>query len=210
MAAWRMSSAITPQAERDSADDLRRAFGSFSLTSGCVNLSLEEMVTNKSINSTSLHRYPSPDRPAYSPSRPMTVFRRLVGNNAVDIGYQADLAIDRPTDRVNSGATQITTIGVRLCKRHQSSSRQWQYLVWQVALRATQSVALQAQALALLPQKFSALIAQARCLPVQLLACFATTQASTAAVKVDTRAHHGRINSGNRRWGHTPAAVFAF
>lgn len=210
MAEWWVSPAIATQSKRVSADSLRRAFGGFALTPECVTLNAEEMVTNKSTASNSLHRYPSPDRPAYSPSRPMTVFCLWAGNSAVDIGYQHELAIDRHTDCVNTDATEITTIGVRLCKRHQSSLRQWQYLVWQVALRATQSVALQVPVLALLPQKFSALTAQAQCLLVQLLACFATTQASTAAVKVETPAHHGRINFGSRHRGQPPVAVFAF
>lgn len=205
-----MSWSIVTQSKRVSADELHSAFVGFAPAADCVNLSSGSVVTNKIAGSTSLHRYPSPDRPAYSPSRPMTVFRRWVRNNAVDIGYQHDLAIDRPTDRVNSGVTQITTIGVRLCKRHQSSLRQWQYLVWQVAWKATQSVALQAQAQALLLQKFLARTAQAPCLQVQPQACFATTQASTAAAKVDNRAHQGCANNRNRHRGLPPVAVFAF
>ncbi len=156
----------------------------------------------------SLNRYPSPDRSAYSPSRPITVFRRNKGNLADDIGYHREIAIDGGAGRTNWGATYKTTIGLRLCKRHQSSLRQWQYLVWQVASKVTQSVALLAQAQVWSQLKFSALTALVQCLQAPLPACFATTQASTAAVKLDNRALPGRINFGNRCWGYTPAAVF--
>ena len=158
----------------------------------------------------SLYRYPSPGRPAYSPSRPMTVSCRKSTHSCSDIGYHAEIAIDRSEVCTNRGATYETMIGLRLCKRHQSSLRQWQYLVWQVALRATQSVALQVQALALWPQKSWVRTGQAPCLPVLPLVCCATTQASTAAVKLDNRARQGRAINTNRRRGHAPAAVLRF
>jgi hypothetical protein len=52
--------------------------------------------------------------------------------------------------------------------------------------------------------------AQVQSLLAQQLAYFATTQVSTAAVKVDNSARHGRINSKDRRRGLTPAAVLCF
>lgn len=161
-------------------------------------------------SANSLYRYPSPDRPAYSPSRPITVFRRSAKKTTCDIGYQTGIAIHQGADRTNSGATYKTTIGVRLCKRHQSSSRQWQYSVWQVALKVTQNAALPVQVRALLPQKCWAQIAQAQCLLVQPSAYFATTQVSTAAAKLDNRAHLGRTMNKDRRRGFAPAAVLRF
>jgi len=158
----------------------------------------------------SLYRYPSPDRPAYSPSRPITVFRLYRPESACDIGYHDEIAIHQQAGRRHSGATHETTIGLRLCKRHQSSLRPWQYLVWQVASKAIWSVALPAQVQVLSPQKCLAQTAQEQCLQVRPQACFATMQASTAAVKLDNRAHRGRINVRNRRRGDIPAAVFSF
>ena len=158
----------------------------------------------------SLYRYPSPDRPAYSPSRPITVFRLCSAESACDIGYHDEIAIHQQAGRRHSGATHETTIGLRLCKRHQSSLRQWQYLVWLVALKAIWSAALPARAQVLSRQKCLARTAQGQYLQVRQQAYFATTQASTAAAKIDNRAHSGRINNRNRRRGDTPAAVFSF
>lgn len=165
-----------------------------------------EWLSSNCCFANSLYRYPSPNRPAYSPSRPITVFR-LSGRKIIrDIGYHAGIAIHQGAVRANCGAAYITTIGSRLCKRHQSSLQQWQYLVWQVALRATWSVAWPVQVQALWPQKCWAQIAQVQSLPVQPQAYFATMQVSTAAVKVDARAHHGRVISVNRRRGSALAA----
>lgn len=158
----------------------------------------------------SLYRYPSLDRPAYSPSRPITVFRPSQSENTVDIGYHHDSAMHLRADRVNCGATLTITIGLRLCKRHQSSLQQWQFSVWLAALKATWNAVWQAQAQALWPQNSLEQTAQAQCLPVLPLAYCATTQGSTAAAKVDNRAHRGRINFGNRRRGYAPAAVLRF
>ena len=159
---------------------------------------------------TSIYRYSSPDRSAYSPSRPITVFRLWAKKMTGDIGYHHELAIDRNAGRANCGADDITTIGLRLCKRHQSSLRQWQYLVWQVASKVTQSAVLQVQQAAWWLQRCLAPTVQAQCLPVLPSAYFATTQASTVAAKLDNRALLGRTMNGSRRRGHTPAAAFAF
>ena len=156
----------------------------------------------------SLYRYPSPDRPAYSPSRPITVFRLCSAESACDIGYHDEIVIHRQAGCTHSGATHETTIGLRLCKRHQSSLRQWQYLVWQVASTLTWSAVSLVRVRALSPQKCLAQTAQGQCLPVQPQASSVTTQAS--AVNIDNRAHRGRINVRNRRRGDIPAAVFSF
>lgn len=158
----------------------------------------------------SLHRYPSPNRPAYSPSRSITEIRLSAQKNRRDIGYHGEIAIHRGADRANCGAVDITTIGLRLCKRHQSSSRQWQYSVWRVALIMTWSAASLAQVAALWLQNCLVQTAQALCLQVPLSACSATTQASALAAKVDHRAHLGRAIKRNRRRGVPPVAVFSF
>lgn len=156
------------------------------------------------------YRYLSLDRPAYSHSRPITEFGLQLSKTTDDIGYHGEIVIHRRAGRANCGVADIKTIGLRLCKRHQSSLRQWQYLVWRVALKATQSGASRAQVQAFWPQIFWARTARGQCLRGLPQACFATTQVSTAAVKIDNRAHHGRAMNGNRRRGHPPRAVFAF
>ena len=158
----------------------------------------------------SLYRYPSPDRPAYSPSRPITEIRLRRAKITDDIGYHGEIAIHRGADRTNCGAAEITMIGLRLCKRHQSSLRQWQYLVWQVASTMTWSAALLVQALASWLQKCWAQLAQVQCLLVQPSVCFATTLASTLVTKTDNRALTGRAMNRGRRRGDTPAAAFSF
>lgn len=156
------------------------------------------------------HRYPSPDRPAYSPSRSITEIRLSGRKNRRDIGYHGEIAIHRGADCTNCGAIDITTLGLRLCKRHQSSSQRWQYLVWQVALIMTWSAASSAQVAASWLQNCLVQTAQALCLQVPLSACSATTQAYALAAKVDHRAHRGRTIKRNRRRGVPPVAVFSF
>jgi hypothetical protein len=156
-----------------------------------------------------LHRYPSPDRSAYSPGRPITVFRRLAHKYGVVIGYQADLAIDLGADRVNSGATLTTTIGRRLCKRHQSSLRQSQHLVWQGASTLIWNAVWRAQALVLWAHKSLEQIQQQPHWPVPQQACSVTTRAFVAP-HVNSTASFGALNQFNRRRGSTPAAVLCF
>ena len=158
----------------------------------------------------SLYRYPSPSRSAYSPSRPITGFRLCAPKTVGDIGYHGEIAIHRGADCTNRGAVDITMIGSRLCKRHQSSLRQWQYLVWRVALTTMRSVASPVRLAALWLQKFWAQIVQVQCLQVQQSAYFATTQVYAPAAKIDNRVRQGRAMNESRRRGHTPAAVFAF
>ena len=158
----------------------------------------------------SLYRYPSPDRPAYSPSRPITVFRLCSAESACDIGYHDEIVIHRQAGCTHSGATHETTIGLRLCKRHQSSLRQWQYLVWQVASITTLSAVSLARQVVLWLPKCLAQTAQEQCSLVPPLACCATTPASAPAAKVNHRACLGRAIKRNRRRGVPPVAVFSF
>lgn len=198
------------QSERVAADFRAILTRCFAQLQPCATVSGVAGHSSESLATCSHNRYPSPDRSAYSPSRPITVFRPSETESEVDIGYQHVFAMHLRADRVNCGATLTTMIGSRLCKRHQSSLRQWQCSAWPVASKAMWNVALQAQAQALWLLKFSVQIAPEQCLPALLQVCCATTQASTAAVKQDNRAHRGRINFGNRRRGTAPAAVLRF
>ncbi|MEM8537422.1 MAG: hypothetical protein AAGF56_06120, partial [Pseudomonadota bacterium] len=158
------------------------------------------------IITTLLYRYPSPDRPAYSPSRPTPDFRSSKGRSETVIGYQVHFGIQPTQGRIAVGATQTTTIGLKQCKRHRSFWRQWQFSVWQAALRATWNAALRGQALALWLQRCWVQTAQAPCLPALPLAFCATTQASTAAAN-NFRPFIGHNTFANRRRGTSSAAV---
>ncbi len=205
-----MNDKLTNQSKREfaySSVDLKQYY------SGRRSLSKLETATGRSrlcSIANSLYRYPSPDRPAYSPSRPITEIRLCGAKLADVIGYHDEIAIHRGAGRTNCGAVEKTMIGLRLCKRHPSSLRQWQYSVWQVALRATWNAALQALQVALWPLKSWAQTQQVQPLQAPVLVCSAMTRASTAAVKLDNRALHGRAMNTNRRRGHTSAAVFSF
>ena len=206
----KVNARLTSQSEREFAHSLPVWQQCFSRMETCDTLLCVKGYSSTRPVTFSQYRYPSPDRPAYSPSRPITVFRLYGPKPACDIGYHDEIAIHPQAGRTHSGATHETTIGLRLCKRHQSSLRQWQYLVWRVALKVMWNAALSAQVQALLPQKYWAQTAQGQCLQVLPQAYFATTQASTAAVKLDNRAHCGRINNRNRRRGNTLATVSLF
>ena len=203
--------ACTKQSKREFAHFVPSCHSFFPAQQYMSTVTIVDRLSSNCRSAKSLYRYPSPNRSAYSPSRPITVFRRSAGKSADDIGYHSEIAMHQGADRANCGATFITTIGLRLCKRHQSSLRQWQYLVWLVALKVTSNAAWPVQAQALWQQKCLAQTAQAQCLPVQPQVCCATTQASTAAAKkLDNRAHTGRVQKRSRRRGHTPAAVLRF
>ena len=210
MARAKMNTALMKQSKREVAYFGQVAQQCFSEQSSFDTVLSAAVTSSTCPVAISTYHYPSPDRPAYSPSRPMTDFRLRTSKMMGDIGYHGEIAIHRGADRTNSGAAEITTIGLRLCKRHQSFSRRWQYLVWQGAWKVTQSAALQVQQAALWLQRCWAQTALAQCLPVLPSVCFATTQVSTAAAKVDNRAPSGRAMNGSRRRGHTPAAAFAF
>jgi len=158
----------------------------------------------------SLYRYPSPNRPAYSPSGPITVSCRNSARKKYDIGYHSELGFGANSGRINCDAPSETTIGLRLCKRHQSSLQQWQYSVWLVALRTTWSAALSALELALRPRRSLERTEPVRLPLVQLQVFCAITQASRAAKNLDTRAHRGRTINKNRRRGFALAAVLRF
>jgi hypothetical protein len=79
-------------------------------------------------------------------------------------------------------------------------------LASQVVSKATLNVASQARAQALLHPKFWAQTAQVLSLQAPQLAYFASSQASTPAVKLNTRAFFARLNQWNRRRDNTPAA----
>lgn len=179
----------------------------------CGNLTKASLLSSQRDADSSPNRYHSPDRPAYSPSGPMTVFRRSDAQNGSDIGYQRDLGIDGRSIRINSDVTSKSTIGLRLCKRHQSSLRQWQYSVWQVALKTMQNVPLQVQALALWLQNCLEQIVPVQWSSVPPRACSATTLVSKPAARADrlnTRAHSGRLLTTNRCQGFALAAVLRF
>lgn len=158
---------------------------------------------------TSLCRYPSPDRPAYSPGRPITEIRLLGAENTADIGYHAGIAIHQGADRTNHGAAKITTIGRRSCTQNQSSLRPRPYLLCQVVSEMTLSAAWSVPVRALSPQKSLERIAREQCLPVRRSVSFVTTRASRFASKIDNRPRLGRAMNRNRRRGSPPAAVLS-
>lgn len=200
----------TTQSKRESAD---RAWASIqryeSFLVGRI-VSTAKLCPNSNGFANLLHRYPSPDRPAYSPSRPVTVFCRFLRKIRGDIGYHNVFAIYRCVDRTMSGAMRTTDKGIEQCKRHRSFLQWWQYSVWQVALKAILSVVWPAQALVSSQQRSWAQTQPAQPWLVQPLACFATTQVSTAAAKHGTAPLTGAIIKLDRRRGMTPAAVFVF
>ena len=156
-----------------------------------------------------LHRYPSHPRPAYSPSRSAWDSCLPNGKSNSAIGYRGKAAHDIDTRRITRDAHEKTTMGSRLCKRHQSSFQQWQHSVWQVALKTTWSAALSARVQGLLPLNCLARIAPVRWLSAPLLACCATTRASLLANRLDNRALSGRLTSGSRQRGLPPLAAFS-
>ncbi len=180
-----------------------------SAISSC-NINIAGTCSSKRVSADCLQRYPSLDRPALSQGRPIALFCRSTKDIAVDIGYQPGSAIEFSAVGANSGATSKQKLGRRLCKRNQSSSQLLLYLALPVVLKATWSVASQAQALALSLQKYWVQTAQARSWPVLPLACSATTQASTAAANLNTRAPLARTYQWNRRRSVPAAAVLRF
>ena len=187
------------------------AFGKpFAVRRGYGKFLIKVMLSSICSITRFLHRYPSHPRPAYSPSRSArdVGFAQRPDNSA--IGYRGKAAHVMPTGRTVGGPHQTTTIGLRLCKRHQSSLQQWQYLVWRVASTMTWSAAWPAQVQASLHQSCSVRIKRDPLSPVQPQACFATTQALLLANRLDNRALSGRITSGSRQRGLPPLAAFSF
>ena len=173
--------------------------------------------SSKRVPANLLHRYPSPDRPAYSPSRPITVFAKrltaLIRGNALisgpAIGYQGQNSVHTAARRCEGGATPQTYKGNEQCKRkHLSFSQPWPSSVSPAAWKVTPSVVSQAQVLASWLQKCLGQIVPAPCSPVLPLASCVTTPVSTAAVKSSQASFAGARSFQNRRRGMTPAAVF--
>ena len=206
MRAFKMNIALTKQSGRESAYSLSMRQQCFASSCEAGSVILEAADRVYCVGPLSLNRYPSPRRSAYSPSRPTTDFRSLLAVYGPDIGYQGQFATDGLAVRANGGAT-TTKIGLRQCRRNRSSLRQWQYLVWQVALKVTSSAALPVQALASWRPKFLVQTAQVPCWLALPPVCFATTLVSTAVSKQDNRAPQARTSIRNRRWGAAPAAV---
>ena len=202
--------ASAAQFEREVADFGRAQHARYLWSHYCGIVRLTTKVPSTLDVVNSLYRYPSPNRPAYSPSGPITVCRRNSARRNYDIGYHSELGFVENSGRINCDAPSETTIGLRLCKRHQSSLQQWQYSVWQVASIMTSNAALQARAQALLPQNCLALTGPVQWLLAPVLASFVTTQAWPLAAKLDTRAHRGRTIKKNRRRGFALAAVLRF
>jgi hypothetical protein len=198
------------QFEREAAESRHVRYARFLWAQTCAILKLTAKGSSKLDVVNSLYRYPSPNRPAYSPSGPITVFCLNSAQTEYDIGYHSDLGFGARTGGINCDVPSDKTIGLRLCKRHQSSSRQWQFLVWLVALTMTWNAALRAQAQALSPQNCLAQTGPVQWLSAQASAFFVMMQASLLAAKLETRAHRGRTIDRNRRRGFALAAVLRF
>lgn len=201
---------VAAQSKREVAH--RGALGQFMFSKGqnCGRLAKGHLRSSIRCPETSRTRYAFPRWPAFSPSRPATESCRQSVKTSTAIGYHGDLGDEYPRGRVTGDAHETTTIGSRLCRRHQSSLQQWQYLVWQVALITTWSAAWWVQARALWPLNCLAQTAQVQSSRVQPWASFVMTQASTPVSKLDNRALCGRINSGSRQRDMSPMAAFSF
>ncbi len=209
MHAYKMNITLTKQCKRESAHVLIDAQQCYPERTSFAKVRTVAGRSSICSAAISLYRYPSPGRPAYSPSRPIPDFRLSEADKTADIGYHGEFAIHQRADRANSGTAEITTtIGSRLCKRHQSSLRQWQYLVWQVASTMTWSVASLAQVPALWLQRCWAQTALVQHWQAPQQASSVTT--SAFAAKIDNRALAGRTAFLNRRRENLPTAVFSF
>jgi hypothetical protein len=201
---------VRAQFQQEAAEIGRLQKVYFHCAATCGRLIELAQLSSQRCVANSRYRYPSPDRPAYSPSRPMSVFRRHSAQSGYDIGYHGDQGISGRSDCINCDAHSETTIGLRLCKRHQSSLRQWQYSVWQVALKTMRSAQSQAQVLASWLQNCLEQTAQAQWLLAQPLAYSAMTRVFKSAAKLNTRAYNGRLLTKNRHRGFASVAVLRF
>ncbi len=197
---------ILERFERDIAENRGVRLARFLCLTTCGKIIPVLQGSSKFCNTNSLYRYPSPNRPACSPSRSITVFCRHLVKTVYDIGYHSDLGFYSSSDNINCDVKSKTTIGLRLCKRHQSSLRQLQYSVWQVASITTWSAAWPAQVRALWLQNCLAQTVQVQWLSVRQLAYSVTTRAFAA--NLDNCALAGRITFRNRGQGASLAAVF--
>ena len=180
---------------RRTCDSIKTAAGRFT-TPGRIN---------------TLQRYPSLYRSVALPARPATLYRLMGRKLADDNGYHQLSAIGLHIAGPISGPAAKSKIGRILCRKNHSSSQRLLYLDLPVAWKATWSAVLQAQARVLSLLKFLAQTAQVQSLQALPLAYFATTQASTAAAKLNTtRTVFVRTDHRNRRGGYAPAAVLHF
>ena len=176
----------------------------------CFKVSVVARRSSKRPVATCQHRYPSLYRSVPFLGRPVSVFRRLTAKKRIVIGYHSAEAIEFNAVGADSRATLKNKLGRRLCRKNQSSLPQLPYSALPVVLKVTSSVASQVQAQALSQLKCWAQTAQAPFLLAPQLVCCVTTQASTAAAKLNARAPHGRNNHQSRRRGIAPAAVLRF
>jgi hypothetical protein len=137
------------QSKRESAYLWQGTSGRYANAPMCRTLGVATARSSKRAVVDCQRRYPSPDRSALYKGGPVTFFRRLATNIAIDIGYQPSLAIECIPVGVNFDATSQIKLGRRLCRKNQSSLPQWLCLALPVVLKATWNVALQAQALVL-------------------------------------------------------------
>ena len=206
MQSRKMNTTLTKQSKRETACLARFAQQCYSGWQYWIKVVAVAGRSSNRSAANSLYRYPSPHRPAYSPSRPITVFRLNKTNLRNDIGYHRGIAIHRGADRTNCGASYKSMIGLRLCKRHQSSLRQWRYSDWRVVSTATWSVAWLAQAQASWARRYLGLTQLVQHWLVPQLAFCVTTQAS-AAHHVKFFAQVAKFNLFDRRRGFPSAAI---
>lgn len=156
---------------------------SFAGMMNCVRNKASAAAARGCVGGINDHSYPPPDRPAYSPSRPVSVWLPAVGAVWVAIGYQGGFAVDAV--RICAGGAVLNMIkkGNQICKRHQSYWPSWQASGWRDACRAIQSAASRAQVRGLSRQRFWAPIKPAQCLQGPRWACSAMMQASAAAAE---------------------------
>ncbi len=180
--------------------------GRFATASECAKIIPAAAQTSSRTVAGYQHLNPSLCRSAPSQGGPVPIFRLFRRIRAVVIGYQSNLTIQCGIVGANSGATAKTKLGRKQCRKHLSSLPQWLCSALQAVLITTSNVALQALALALLPQRYWAQIPLARCLQAQLLVYCVMMQAFVAH-HAKTYALLARQIYWSRRQGHTLAAV---
>lgn len=199
--------AIT-QSKREFAYSAGAKFDVFAIASGLLRNGEATSWPSKRVVAICQHRYPSPDRSAFTTSGPVSIFRSFIGGNRFDIGYQRPGPIECGSVSHNSMAVNTTRLGKERCKRNQSLSLQWPLLVLLVVWTRMWSAAL----LALVPvwsaRKCLARIQQAQPWPVLPSACCVMTQAS-AAHHGDTIAPWGAYNLRPPS-GMSPGGGFVF
>ena len=149
-----------------------------------------------------LVRDPHSYRSAPFVGQPVSFFRHCA---KICRNFLIALAVTART--VNLLAIEIITKGTKTCLRKLGSSQQQQQSAWLAAWKQTFSAAQLAQQLVQLQQTRLAQTKPQQHLLAQLLACFATTQASAARLAKTFRAVAARFTNMNSRRGNTSAAV---